>query len=1164
MEIRFRKGTVRLAQAMLGLAAVVVQGQAPLTVDGVTDKSTYTGSVSLRIPSNNGYTYSVQLDGVPIPTDVTIAVDRMDYHQLAVSRTNWTTGAQATNLVRFIVVSSERGSPEKGLMKWTPYPPINSTASEFTGAQLHVMTPQDYPAGLPIPVVARVDDGRDRAVRANGWITAPGFEAIQVLRGHGSGFLPSATSGGTLTYDAQLTTLSAPKRINIENTTAWMPVAGILSGTNSWAENSRIFLTGNITIPSNGLLTVGAGTIVKLSPLVNITNSGRMLINGTADRPVVFTSTNVVWPEVRSGAWGGFLMRGSSATLVANGAIFAGGGGGASFDFSPGSSHKSEQAVMLIHSGAHAFLTNCAIINTAGQVGNGYNCEYSVDHCLFQRAITGGEYAGSSSVITINHSAMLEFPNDDGVVDAGIADADYDGIYFTEGQHILMNSFFGFAKDDAIDSGSGGAGSMWVTNCWVESAQHEGHAWSGGGRVAQSFDTVLMNSGQGIENGWSTGNNSPVCFADHLLTIGNSVGARVGDNYDWNYTGSLTLTNSLILNNYRDLFLKTWNAVKTGLDTNSWVDRVQQVEFGSNLVTTPDARFPGNRLWTPAADGWRLAHWMTTPPDAPVGIGLAVRTNRLDLTNALSGIPVRLSSFTTNFVSVGYSFVTTNRPLATGTLTFAPGETVKPIYPVGFDASAQAQVELELSNPVRGELTGRTNLVLIGALPAPRVSIAVTTNRYSSWRLAEGVFVSLSSPASLPVSLDYAFESLTGLVSSSTLVFNPLETRKQIYFAGGDLFGFDLLTLTVGNPTNATLTGLTRVTYASSNAPITLALALASDPANLDTFGNGVPVTLSGPVTSSGVTVDFHVEGNRGAVTNGTLAFGVGDVTRLILAPTINLGEQDLIKVTLLNPVNTTFSGATTGYYVRTIPTPATLPVTLIPRGGRSLWAFNDTGLYPGPDWIAASFNDSAWPSGGGPLGYNDGGLVLTTTNNYGPNSSDKYISYYYRHHFNVTNAALLSTVTFNLLRDDGAVVYLNGTRVFSENMPTTVSHTSTASTNVGGTSSTYGTTAFPATALPLLEGTNVVAVEIHQSSRGSSDISFDMEVIGTPSPPPPPPQPLYYGRFEGGVTMVWNDTLFQLLQATNVAGPWTVNPASRVFTASPTNSQGFFQLGTP
>ena len=1164
ITLNFRRTTVGWFLAALLLAPTVALAQAPLTVNGVTDKSTYTGSVSLSVPSTNGYTYRVLLDGLSIPTDVPCVVNQMDYHELNLSRTNIATGAVATNRVRFIVISAERGSPEKGLIEWTPYPPINSAAAEFAGATLRLMIPRDYPAGLPIPVIARVENGQDRALRANGWIAAPGFEPVEILRGHGSGFLPPATNRTTLIYDARLTTLQMYRQIRIEATTGWTPVSGVLSGTNTWPENSRIALSQNLTIPANALLTVGAGTVVKLYPLVNITNSGRLVINGTADRPVVFTATHVVRPEAPAGAWGGLLLRGSGATLTAQGTIFAGGGGATGFDFSPGSSHKSEQAVLLIHSGAHAYLTNCAIVNTAGQVGNGYNCELMVDHCLFQRAITGGEYAGGESVVTINHSALIDFPNHDGVVDADIADADYDGIYFTEGTHILMNSLFGFAKDDAIDSGSGGAGTMWVSNCWVEAALHEAHAWSGGGRVAQSYDTVLLNSGQGIENGWSTGNNSPICFADHLLTTGNAVGARVGDNYDWNYTGTLTLTNSLMIYNYRDIFLKTWNGVKTGLDTNSWVDRVQQVDFRDNRVTTVDARFPGNQAWDPVTDGWRLAHWMTTPPQAPVGIGLAVYLDRLPMADLFKGIPVGLSSFTTNFVSVDYAFVTTNGPLAGGTLTFAPGETVKRLYPAGFDAAAQSEVEVVLSHPTRGELTGRSRLLYVGSVTAPQISLAVITNRYSTWRLAEGVFVTLTAPSALPVSLDYAFTSTAGPVFSDTLIFKPMETRKQIYFTGENLFDFDLLTLTVSHPTNATLSGLTSLTYASSNALLTLALDLESNPANLAGFDAGVPVSLSDPATSSGVSVDFQIEGNRGVVTNGTLRFNVGEITRLILVPTIHPAQHDLIKVTLLNPVKAVFSGPTTGYYVRTPANSTTNPVTLVARGARSLWRYNDTGVYPGADWMTTGFKDTTWPSGGAPLGYSDSDAPMTTTNSYGSDSSHKYITYYYRQDISLTNAASLSTVTFNLLRDDGAVVYWNGASVYRENLPATVTPTTTASTNVSGTPTLYSATTVDASTLPLLEGANVVAVEIHQNNGGSSDIVFDLEILATNKPEPASPPPVYYGRFDGGLTLVWSDDSFQLQEAANVTGPWTTHPASRIFSTRLANSQAFFRLKGP
>ncbi|MCX8156371.1 MAG: hypothetical protein N3J91_07990, partial [Verrucomicrobiae bacterium] len=881
------------------LAAVLaVWGQSPLTINGVTDKSTYNNSVTFRVPSEAGYTYQVLFNNVPIPTDVDMVVTNMDYHELRVSRTNITTQATTNRLVRFIVLSTQRGSPEKGLPMWTPLPPIPSTAAECAGARLELCLPAVYPQGLPIPVIARVTDSGDRVRRVNGRAQAEGFETtpLQIIRGHGSVLLPPVLQSGLFTYSPRLAGLAATQTVQIEAGTVWTPFSGSITGVVTWPENSRIHLTGHVSISSNATLTVGAGTVIRMNPLVNITNNGQIYLNGTAERPIVLMATNVVWPEVPAGAWGGFILRGTNAQLTANYAIMAGGGGATSFNFSPGASHRSEQAVLLVHSGARAYLTNCAIINTAGQVGNGYSSTLVWERCHFQRAITGGEYSGGCSLL-INQSAVFEFPIDDGVVDANIADADYDGIYFTEGTYVLQNSLFGFAKDDAIDSGSGGAGTVLVTNCWVESALHEAHAWSGGGRQTWSYDTVLINSGQGIECGWSTGDNSPLCFAERLLTTANGVGARVGDNYDWSYNGFLRLTNSLILYNYRDIFLKTWNGVGSGLNALSWEDRLSQVDFRSNYVTTVDARFPGNVAWQPAEHAALLAGFMTPPPHAPVGVGLALRTNRMALASLFNGVPVRLSSFTTNPVSVSYAWVSGGADRATGRVTFFPGETVKYIFPHDFDLASLASVELQLRQAENAEITGLAVLTATGTVPRPQITLAVVTNTYSAWRLTEGVFVQLSSPSAMPVALGYQFTGSNRVVQAGTVVVPPNTLRAQLLLTNASPFDYDFLELSVGQAENATLGGITNVVFAYTTVPLRLGLA-AEGPLAIAQFTNGVMVTLNAPAVQ-GVSVDFEILGNRVGRTNGTLAFAAGALSAVLQAPTVPVAGNDFLLVTL-------------------------------------------------------------------------------------------------------------------------------------------------------------------------------------------------------------------------------------------------------------------------
>jgi len=83
------------------------------------------------------------------------------------------------------------------------------------------------------------------------------------------------------------------------------------------------------------------------------------------------------------------------------------------------------------------------------------------------------------------------------------------------------------------------------------------------------------------------------------------------------------------------------------------------------------------------------------------------------------------------------------------------------------------------------------------------------------------------------------------------------------------------------------------------------------------------------------------------------------------------------------------------------------------------------------------------------------------------------------------------------LLRDDGAIVYFNGREVARSNMPSgTVSNSTLATSTVNSPEEDfyYG---YSVPAATLAEGSNVIAVEIHQASLTSSDASFDLELVG-------------------------------------------------------------------
>ncbi len=191
-----------------------------------------------------------------------------------------------------------------------------------------------------------------------------------------------------------------------------------------------------------------------------------------------------------------------------------------------------------------------------------------------------------------------------------------------------------------------------------------------------------------------------------------------------------------------------------------------------------------------------------------------------------------------------------------------------------------------------------------------------------------------------------------------------------------------------------------------------------------------------------------------------------------------------------INPSAAIFEDDTTG-------------VTLISR--QSVWQYKDDGSNQGTAWRGMGFNDSSWDQGPAELGYGDGGEA--TEVGYGPDPDNKYQTTYFRHTFTVTDAADIVELTLGIMRDDGALVYLNDVEATPRiNMPTgTIDYqTYAAGTVSGGDESTFYT--YDIDPELLVEGTNVMAVEIHQVNAGSSDISFDLElyglVAGTSSPP--------------------------------------------------------------
>jgi hypothetical protein len=305
--------------------------------------------------------------------------------------------------------------------------------------------------------------------------------------------------------------------------------------------------------------------------------------------------------------------------------------------------------------------------------------------------------------------------------------------------------------------------------------------------------------------------------------------------------------------------------------------------------------------------------------------------------------------------------------------------------------------------------------------------------------------------------IQFQFISLSGTVIDSYTV-QALNTLPTVTVAATDA--------TAAEP--GTDTGTFTVTRTGSTAAaLTVNLTVggtATNGVDYTTIANTVTIPAGSSTATVQVTPidDTLVEGDE------TVVLGVG------ASSAYNVSAANSATVTILDNDTTA--------------------ATLVASG--AAWKYLDNGTDQGIAWQAVGFNDGTWKSGNAELGYGDGDEA--TVVGYGPNASTKYITTYFRKAFTVANAAAINSLTLRLVRDDGAVVYLNGAEVYRNNMGAgAVNYTTLAPLAIGGADeSTWLQAALsPAN---LVSGTNVLAVEIHQASPDSSDISFNLGLDAT------------------------------------------------------------------
>jgi hypothetical protein len=856
--------------SFLCFVAFAFTASSQITINGVADRQHYNDAVTFTIVTQPGFSYAATLNGRPVAAGVAVVVNRPDFYELAVTRTDNGNGDVTLRWVRFLVNSSERGDTEWGLPPHIPAPFVQGAAEEFDGARLDLIAPAVFPAGYPVPVVAWVRRNGTEIVRANGLVQAPGHPSFQVQRGVGSGFLAATNPPGLLNYEASLHAAHGTRTIQIDQTTVWTDVSSLPAGVTTWPEDSRVTIPRGFRVLAGSSLEIGAGSIVRLAPGVTLTNEGTIRINGKVERPVVFM------PQLPGQPWGGFVQHADNTLLEGHGVIFTGCGGtdpcwftghGCSSSSSGIGSHRGEQGLYSLRgNNCNVTLEDSAAIAMTGQLGHsvgGSPLRYriSLDRFLMQGATTGGEYTSAS--FSVRDSAFINCPEPS----PEFEDGDNDGLYLVGGVHGFTNTLFGWTKDDGIDSGgtdsaSSGFARIHFEACWFEGTFHEGNSLSGFKDVS-SFQTVYLNCGQGIEDGY----NAPTGRVVRGLFLNCQSGARHGDNYEdiGNYDGRLTVTDSILLDNHRDLLGYNWRV-------NGWTNAWGQFFATNNLLTALDTNFPNNQVFQPASDAWRLSAFQAA---GRVGAAMTLWPGHAALTNLPDGVPVGLSRFSSNVVTVNYRVDGTDVAAVSDTLVFTPGLVQRFIpLPAGF----QGVVRVSLEGGQNVELTG-LRAVYLQSAPASGATLVsmgaiwryldTGVNLSNAWR---AVAYNDSAWPSGPAELGFGESDQATLIASNRQVttyfrhhfvvatpssFGTLSMRMKrddagvVYLNGSEVYRSPNLPLGAISYTNLATTSVENVIDTATFSA-----------ANLRTGENVLAVEIhQQSITSSDVSFDFELIG---------------------------------------------------------------------------------------------------------------------------------------------------------------------------------------------------------------------------------------------------------------------------------------------------------------
>lgn len=880
---------------------------------------------------------------------------------------------------------------------------------------------------------------------------------ITLLNGLGSGFLVFS-GGGNFNLTATLNGLTATKGMTSASGLPVTTIGGTLPGSSTvWS--GVVNITNTVTVPAGHILTIRSNTIVMINGVASGTGGpgmivqGRVISEGTEDQPVSFTcaNPNQYWGEIQHN----YGSLASAPVSIYRNTTFTRAGRTAAIG------HTSTGPAFRLTNASNVF-ENCTISDNLGKVMYASGSDLLFTNCQLARSIMGPEITGTG--IRCIDTWLTEMH---GSPSAPEGTNDNDGIYLwgqQAGQGMLLSGcVVADAQDDGIDTLSC---TVTITNCIVRDCNNVNEDAKGISGFDATIDLkrcLLINNMVGISMKTTAGGTGRVNIDRCTINgLQRAIAAAYKDNapgprIDFRVTNSIITSVDAV---YTD-FGPTNFTIGYCTLSESWPG-VGNVN-ASPLFADANANNFRLSVGSPAINGG-------DPASAPDADGTVADTGFYPF--LVNATPVFPFGSTWKFLDNGSDQGAAWRARGFNDSTWSSGPGQLGYSPDEFDEATTVGYGPDAANKYVTTYFRRAFTVL---------NPSEFTNMEARLLIDDAAVVFLNGQELFRVNMaggNYNYQTYSSGSGENTLVTN--------FFSPSLLLeGTNVLAVEVHQqaPNSSDLSfdmELTGAKALAGNQPPSVAITAPAPGASFTTPADIQITALASD--SDGTVTSLELYANTQLLAQG------GASPLNFTWPSVPVGSYALSAVAADDSGNTRTSSVVN--VVVSNPSSVTTN-TLVAQG--SVWRYLDNGSDQGTAWSQAAFNDAAWGTGTAPLGYCGGGCAyaIATTVGYGPDAGNKYPTTYFRRIFNLEDPGRVQELMLNLLRDDGAVVHINGVEVFRVDMGGGAVNYQSYATGANNYSPLQ--TTLPSSAVSaLVPGNNVLAIEVHQGNGSSSDIVME------------------------------------------------------------------------